>query len=133
MAKFENEAVYYSANKSSFSSADEQTAESVYSALMDFIYNQIYYVMDYDAPVSTLLDKFWKQNPGVSSWIKDRVNDWMWEEAIDNGADLDGMSSWEWDGAHDGSDKWDYAPEGGFYKLALTIFNKWCAPELHLS
>lgn len=76
------------------SSADEQTAENVYSSLMDYIYNQVYYVMDYDAPVSNLLQKFWKQNPGMSAWVKNRVNDWMLEEAVDNGADLDTMSSW---------------------------------------
>lgn len=57
----------------------------------------------------------------------------MLEEAIDNGADLSTMSSWEWEGEHDGSDKWDYAPVGGFYKLALTIFNSMCSPVLHLS
>lgn len=38
-AKFDNEAIYYAANKSLSSYGDEQTAESVYSSLMDYIYN----------------------------------------------------------------------------------------------
>lgn len=89
--------------------------------------------MDRDAPVTTLLQKFFQNNPKITGFVRDRINEEMLEEGIDNGADLNTMSSWEWEGDHDGSDKWDYAPAGGFYKLALAIFNKWCSPELHLS
>lgn len=57
----------------------------------------------------------------------------MYEQAIENGADLDTMSSWEWDGEHDGWDYWDYAPVIGMGQLAQRIFNKRCSPVLHLS
>lgn len=43
------------------------------------------------------------------------------------------MSSWEWDGAHDGWDYWDYVPAVGWTQLFQTIFVKKCAPVLHLS
>lgn len=132
-ANFYKEAVYYSGNGSLSSDQDLQTAEGVYSSLMEYINHQIYYVMDYDQPVSTLLDSFWKKNPDVAGFIKDRTNDQMLEEAIDNGADLSTMSSWEWDGAHDGWDYWDYAPQGGWAQLFQTIFTRKCNPVLHLS
>jgi hypothetical protein len=53
--------------------------------------------------------------------------------AVENGADLPQMPSYELDAANDGSDKYDYVPFGGWASLAQTIFNNWCTPELHLS
>jgi hypothetical protein len=53
--------------------------------------------------------------------------------AIDNGADLTQMSSFQFDGANDGSDQYDYAPAGGFALLAQTIYSNWCTPTLHLN
>lgn len=73
-ANFDREAVYYSQNASEASDVDLTTAEGVYSSLMSYINHQIYYVMDYDEPVSHLLDSFWNLNPDVSGFIRDRVN-----------------------------------------------------------
>jgi len=39
---------------------------------------------------------------------------------VDEGADLSGMSSWQWDGDMDGSDSWDYALGNGGYAGLLA-------------
>ena len=78
-ANFDREAVYYSGNASRASEEDLTTAEGAYTSLMSYINHQIYYVMDYDEPVSNLLDRFWKNNPDVAGFIRDRVNEEMLE------------------------------------------------------
>lgn len=90
--------------------------------------------MNNDEPVSNLVSRFWvKKGNNVAVPVKDWVNENMLEAALDNGADLSVMSSWEWDGEHDGWDYWDYAPVDTMYQLALNIFTKKCSPILHLS
>lgn len=133
-ANFRKEAGFYAQNKSLFSSADVAAAEVVYQELTDYIWNQGNCCMNIDEPVSNLVSRFWvKKGNNVTVPVKDWVNENMLEEAVDNGADLSVMSSWEWDGAHDGWDYWDYAPVDTMYQLALNIFTKKCSPILHLS
>lgn len=50
----------------------------------------------------------------------------MQVEAIDNGADLSTMSTWEFQGGNDGSDQWDYTIVPTLSSFFSSLFQKSC-------
>ena len=84
-----------------------------------------------DAPVSDTLASFWTTNTPAAV-VKDRVNQKLQAEAVDNAAELSKMSTFYF-GSNRQKDGLDYTPASGCASLVQMIFNQKCAPDLHLS
>jgi hypothetical protein len=77
-------------------------------------------------PVSIPINIYWKRNT-VSPFIKARVNQQLQVLAIENGAELNTMSSWEFQGDYDGADKDDYTINPTMTSLYNLIFQNSCS------
>jgi len=77
-------------------------------------------------PVTVPIDAYWKKNT-VSPFTKARVNQELQVEAINNGADLNTMSTWEFEGGNDGADRFDYTINPTLTSLYNLIFQNSCS------
>lgn len=77
-------------------------------------------------PVTVPIDAYWKKNT-VSPFTKARVNQELQVEAINNGADLNTMSTWEFEGGNDEADRFDYTINTTLTSLYNLIFQSSCS------